>query len=52
MASPCILKDPMDSEKQLALPTIKRTLNVLEAAKSFGVRRVVVKNLIIASLER
>lgn len=48
VASPCTLEDPVDPEKELILPAVQGTLNVLEAAKRFGVRRVVVTSSISA----
>ncbi|KAH7576081.1 hypothetical protein JRO89_XS02G0287600 [Xanthoceras sorbifolium] len=48
VASPCSLDDPQDSEKELLLPAIQGTINVLEAAKKFKVRRVVLTSSISA----
>lgn len=41
VASPCTLEDPVDPQTELVDPAVKGTLNVLAAAKKFGVRRVV-----------
>ncbi|XP_034221260.1 cinnamoyl-CoA reductase 1-like isoform X1 [Prunus dulcis] len=41
LASPCIIDQVQDPEKELLDPAIKGTLNVLTAAKQAGVRRVV-----------
>ncbi|GAV77365.1 Epimerase domain-containing protein [Cephalotus follicularis] len=48
VASPCTLEDPEDPEKELLLPAVQGTLNVLEAAKRFKVRRVVLTSSISA----
>ncbi|KAJ6342993.1 hypothetical protein OIU78_010836 [Salix suchowensis] len=48
VASPCTLEDPKDPQKELVLPALQGTLNVLEAAKKFKVRRVVVTSSISA----
>ncbi|KAB5574519.1 hypothetical protein DKX38_001713 [Salix brachista] len=48
VASPCTLEDPKDPQKELVLPAVQGTLNVLEAAKKFKVRRVVVTSSISA----
>ncbi|GKA62383.1 cinnamoyl-CoA reductase 1 [Tanacetum coccineum] len=48
VVSPCSLKDPLDPQKELFDPAVKGTLNVLEAAKRFGVRRVVLSSSISA----
>lgn len=48
VASPCSLEDPLDPQKELLDPAVKGTLNVLEAAKRFGVRRVVLTSSISA----
>ncbi|KAI9121762.1 hypothetical protein K1719_007152 [Acacia pycnantha] len=41
VASPCTLEDPVDPQKELVLPAVQGTLNVLEAAKKCNVKRVV-----------
>ncbi|ESR44594.1 hypothetical protein CICLE_v10001844mg [Citrus x clementina] len=46
LASPNTLDDPKDPEKELLIPAVQGTLNVLEAAKKFGVRRVVLTSSI------
>lgn len=48
VASPCTLEDPLDPQKELVDPAVKGTLNVLAAAKKFGVRRVVLTSSISA----
>lgn len=48
VASPCTLEDPEDPEKELVLPAVQGTLNVLEAAKNHKVRRVVLTSSISA----
>lgn len=48
VASPCTLEDPKEPEKELVLPAVQGTMNVLEAAKRFGVRRVVLTSSISA----
>lgn len=48
VASPCTLEDPKDPEKELVLPAVQGTINVLEAAKKFNVRRVVLTSSISA----
>lgn len=48
MASPCTLVDPTDPQKELVDPAVKGTLNVLDASKKSGVRRVVVTSSISA----
>ncbi|KAL6183963.1 hypothetical protein ACLB2K_045371 [Fragaria x ananassa] len=45
-ASPCTLDDPKDPQAELVLPAVQGTLNVLQAASSFGVRRVVLTSSI------
>nr|GEW29327.1 hypothetical protein [Tanacetum cinerariifolium] len=39
LKSQCSFKDPLDPQKELLDPAVKGTLNVLEAANRFGVRR-------------
>ncbi|KAL4610077.1 cinnamoyl-CoA reductase 1 [Castanea sativa] len=46
LASPCIVDQVLDPQKQLLDPAIKGTLNVLTAAKDAGVSRVVVTSSI------
>ncbi|KAG2669889.1 hypothetical protein I3843_14G057200 [Carya illinoinensis] len=48
LASPCIVDEVLEPEKQLLDPAIKGTLNVLTAAKEAGVSRVVVTSSISA----
>ncbi|KAK0588380.1 hypothetical protein LWI29_000285 [Acer saccharum] len=48
VASPCSLDDPKDPEKELLLPAVQGTINVLEAAKKLKVRRVVLTSSISA----
>ncbi|XP_057431621.1 cinnamoyl-CoA reductase 1 isoform X2 [Lotus japonicus] len=48
VASPCTLDDPEDPHKDLIQPAVQGTLNVLEAAKRAGVRRVVLTSSISA----
>ncbi|KAL8527575.1 hypothetical protein ACS0TY_005434 [Phlomoides rotata] len=48
VASPCTLEDPVDPQTELLDPAVKGTLNVLSAAKKFGVRRVVLTSSISA----
>ncbi|WCJ41967.1 NAD(P)-binding Rossmann-fold superfamily protein [Euphorbia peplus] len=48
VASPCTLEDPEDPEKELLLPAVQGTLNVLEASRKYGVRRVVITSSISA----
>ncbi|XP_073025578.1 LOW QUALITY PROTEIN: phenylacetaldehyde reductase [Primulina eburnea] len=48
VASPCTLEDPKDPQAELLDPAVKGTLNVLAAAKRFGVRRVVLTSSISA----
>ncbi|XP_010514011.1 PREDICTED: cinnamoyl-CoA reductase 1-like [Camelina sativa] len=48
VASPCTLDPPVDPEKELVEPAVKGTINVLEAAKRFNVRRVVITSSISA----
>lgn len=46
LASPCIIDQVHEPEKELLDPAIKGTINVLTAAKEAGVRRVVVTSSI------
>ncbi|XVF68461.1 hypothetical protein PTKIN_Ptkin11bG0004700 [Pterospermum kingtungense] len=48
LASPCIVDQVHDPQKELLDPAIKGTLNVLTAAKELGVKRVVVTSSISA----
>ncbi|KAG0504043.1 hypothetical protein HPP92_004115 [Vanilla planifolia] len=48
VASPCTLEDPKDPERDLLLPAVRGTLNVLEAARAAGSRRVVITSSISA----
>ena len=48
VASPCTLEDPKDPERELVMPHVQGTLNVLEAAKTAKVRRVVLTSSISA----
>lgn len=48
VASPCTLDSPQNPQKDLLAPAIQGTLNVLEAAKRAGVRRVVLTSSISA----
>ncbi|KAF5932370.1 hypothetical protein HYC85_028541 [Camellia sinensis] len=48
LASPCIIDQVKDPERELLEPAIKGTLNVLTAAKELGVRWVVVTSSISA----
>ena len=48
VASPCSLEDPKDPEKELLMPAVEGTKNVLEAARRFQVRRVVLTSSISA----
>ncbi|PQQ20540.1 cinnamoyl-CoA reductase 2 [Prunus yedoensis var. nudiflora] len=48
VASPCTLEDPTDPQAELVLPAVQGTLNVLQAALRFGVRRVVLTSSISA----
>ncbi|KAL0357259.1 UNVERIFIED_CONTAM: Cinnamoyl-CoA reductase 2 [Sesamum calycinum] len=48
VASPCTLEDPVDPQTELLEPAVKGTLNMLAAAKKFGVRRVVLTSSISA----
>ncbi|KAK6935677.1 NAD-dependent epimerase/dehydratase [Dillenia turbinata] len=48
LASPCIVDQVHDPEKELLDPAIKGTKNVLTAAKGLGVKRVVVTSSISA----
>ncbi|KAF2538457.1 hypothetical protein F2Q68_00022043 [Brassica cretica] len=48
LASPCIVDEVQDPQKQLLDPAVKGTLNVLTAAKEAGVKRVVVTSSISA----
>lgn len=48
VASPCTLEDPIDPQAELMDPALKGTLNVLAAAKKFGLRRVVLTSSISA----
>ncbi|XP_008781962.3 cinnamoyl-CoA reductase 1 isoform X2 [Phoenix dactylifera] len=48
VASPCTLEDPADPQRELVLPAVQGTLNVLEAARAAGVRRVVITSSISA----
>ncbi|XP_038902985.1 LOW QUALITY PROTEIN: phenylacetaldehyde reductase [Benincasa hispida] len=48
IASPCTLEDPIDPQKELVEPAVQGTVNVLNAAKKFGVRRVVLTSSISA----
>ncbi|KAJ7946505.1 putative Cinnamoyl-CoA reductase [Quillaja saponaria] len=48
VASPCTLEDPVDPERELVLPAVQGTLNVLDVAKRFKVRRVVLTSSISA----
>ncbi|KAL6200402.1 hypothetical protein ACLB2K_030184 [Fragaria x ananassa] len=48
LASPCIVDQVHDPEKELLDPAIKGTLNVLTTAKEAGVRRVVITSSISA----
>lgn len=46
VASPCTLDPPEDPVKELVEPAVKGTINVLEAAKRFNVKRVVITSSI------
>ncbi|WOL01323.1 hypothetical protein Cni_G10039 [Canna indica] len=48
VASPCILEDPRDPQRELVAPAVEGTVNVLEAARAAGARRVVVTSSISA----
>lgn len=48
IASPCTLEDPIDPQRELVEPAVQGTINVLDAAKKFGVRRVVLTSSISA----
>lgn len=48
VASPCTLEDPLDPQSKLVDPAVKGTLNVLEASKKHGVKRVVLTSSISA----
>ncbi|XP_057501500.1 cinnamoyl-CoA reductase 2-like [Actinidia eriantha] len=48
VASPCTLEDPEDPQTELVVPAVQGTLNVLAAAKMYGVRRVVLTSSISA----
>ncbi|KAJ6804819.1 putative cinnamoyl-CoA reductase 1 [Iris pallida] len=48
VASPCTLEDPADPEGELLLPAVRGTVNVLEAARKAGARRVVLTSSISA----
>lgn len=48
LASPCIVDQVQDPERQLLDPAVKGTLNVLHAAKESGVQRVVLTSSISA----
>ncbi|KAI4373374.1 hypothetical protein MLD38_011505 [Melastoma candidum] len=48
LASPCIVDQVLDPEKELLDPAIKGTINVLAAAKEVGVMRVVLTSSISA----
>lgn len=48
LASPCTLEDPSDPRKELVEPAVEGTVNVLNAALKFGVRRVVLTSSISA----
>lgn len=48
LASPCIVDQVHDPERELLDPAIKGTVNVLTAAKELGVKRVVVTSSISA----
>ncbi|AES64689.1 putative cinnamoyl-CoA reductase [Medicago truncatula] len=48
VASPCTLEDPTDPQKELLEPAVQGTLNVLEASKRAGVKRVVLTSSISA----
>ncbi|KAL0460185.1 UNVERIFIED_CONTAM: Cinnamoyl-CoA reductase 1 [Sesamum latifolium] len=48
VASPCIVDEVDDPQRELLDPAIKGTINVLTAAKELGVRRVVVTSSISA----
>ncbi|PKA51245.1 Cinnamoyl-CoA reductase 2 [Apostasia shenzhenica] len=48
VASPCTLEDPRDPDLELLLPALQGTINVLEAARAAGSRRVVLTSSISA----
>ncbi|XP_022136475.1 cinnamoyl-CoA reductase 1 [Momordica charantia] len=48
IASTCTLEDPKDPQRELVEPAVNGTLNVLDAAKKLGVRRVVLTSSISA----
>ncbi|CAI9107045.1 OLC1v1006317C1 [Oldenlandia corymbosa var. corymbosa] len=48
LASPCIVDEVSDPQSQLLDPALKGTINVLTAAKEFGVRRVVITSSVSA----
>lgn len=48
VASPCTLDDPRDPQTELVDPAVKGTMNVLEASKKHGVRRLVLTSSISA----
>ncbi|XP_047942148.1 phenylacetaldehyde reductase-like [Salvia hispanica] len=50
VASPCIIDQVDDPQRELLDPAIKGTLNVLKAAKNLNVRRVVVTSSISAMI--
>ncbi|CAL5184082.1 unnamed protein product [Lathyrus oleraceus] len=50
VASPCTLEDPTDPQKELLEPAVHGTLNVLEASKRAGVKRVVLTSSISAMI--
>ncbi|XP_020571401.1 cinnamoyl-CoA reductase 2 [Phalaenopsis equestris] len=48
VASPCTLEAPRDPERELLMPAVIGTINVLEAARAAGSRRVVLTSSISA----
>jgi nucleoside-diphosphate-sugar epimerase len=48
VASPCTLENPKDPENDLILPVVQGTFNVLQAAKRYNMRRVVLTSSISA----
>ncbi|KAH7681330.1 Cinnamoyl-CoA reductase protein [Dioscorea alata] len=50
VASPCSLEDPKDPENELIRPAVEGTVNVLEAARKVGARRVVLMSSISAMI--